>query len=315
MKSVVHKYPIISFFTLSVLISWAGWVPYAASKVGLLNLNIPSEIIWLAEFGPSLSAIIITALIYGRTGTTSLLKRLLMWKTSIKWYFFAILVTPILIFTSIGIDVLFFKATYDFSLLSQWDINFINRTAAFTPSMGIITQLVSFMKTSTFATGLVFLVLALTNGGLSEEVGWRGFALSKFQNRPYNFLVSSLFVACLWALWHTGTLFWQTVFTSAFSEGISFASTYLFQYLLLVIPLSVLYTILYNGTNGSILLSIILHAFYNISISIFATALPNFPMIILVVLLWIFAILLTIILWKNSKYNKSYFNETNKAST
>ncbi|MCZ7611913.1 MAG: hypothetical protein M5U17_17370 [Ignavibacterium sp.] len=43
--------------------------------------------------------------------------------------------------------------------------------------------------------------------------------------------------------------------------------------------------ILYNGTNGSILLSIILHAFHNISISIFATALPNFPMIILVVLL------------------------------
>ncbi|HUN03200.1 MAG TPA: hypothetical protein PLS00_10125, partial [Niabella sp.] len=132
-----------------------------------------------------------------------------------------------------------------------------------------------------------------------------GFALSKFQDKPYNFLVSSLFVALLWAFWHTGTLFWQTVFTANFSEGISFASTYLFQYLLLVIPLSVLYTFLYNGTNGSILLSIILHAFYNISISIFATALPNFPMIILVVLLWIFAILLTIILWKKSKYNKA----------
>ena len=315
MKSIVRKYPVITFFTLAVLISWAGWIPYAASKAGLLRLNIPSEIIWLAEFGPSLSAIIITALIYGKTEVKSLLKRLLIWKTHIKWYFFAILVTPILILASIGIDILFLNTTYDFSLLSQWDTNFINRTEAFTPSMGLITQLVSFMHTGTFATGLVFLVLALTNGGLSEEIGWRGFALNKFQNKPYNFLVSSLFVALLWAFWHTGTLFWQTVFTSTFSEGISFAAVYLFQYLLLVIPLSVLYSFLYNATNGSILLSIILHASYNISISVFATALPNFPMIILVILLWIFAILLTIILWKKSKYNKTYPNETNEVSS
>lgn len=74
MKSIVRKYPVITFFTLAVLISWAGWIPYAASKAGLLRLNIPSEIIWLAEFGPSLSAIIITALIYGKTNTISLLK-------------------------------------------------------------------------------------------------------------------------------------------------------------------------------------------------------------------------------------------------
>ena len=33
MKSVVRKYPVITLpFTLSVLISWAGWIPYAASK-------------------------------------------------------------------------------------------------------------------------------------------------------------------------------------------------------------------------------------------------------------------------------------------
>lgn len=311
----MKKYPLLVFFILSLLISWTGWIPYAASKAGLVNLNIPSEIIWIAEFGPSFSAIIITAFFYGKSDVKKLLKSLLMWKTSFKWYFFAILITPFLILVSIGFDILFFNTTYDFSLLSQWDNNFINRTEAFSPSVGIITQLVSFMHTGTFATGLVLLVLAITNGGFSEELGWRGFALSKFQDKPFNFIVSSLFVAFLWALWHTGTLFWQTVFTSTFSEGILFALTYLSQYLLLVIPLSVLYTFLYNGTNGSILLSIILHAFYNISISIFATALPNFPMILFVILLWVFAILLTIILWKKSKYNKTYSNEANKASS
>lgn len=305
---MMRKYPIVSFFTLAILISWAGWIPYAAAQAGIIQLKIPSELIWLAEFGPTLSAIIVTFFIYGKTGLKDLQKRLLLCKVRLRWYFFAILITPILIILSLCIDSLIFKTTYDFSLLNDWDNNFIKRTEAFTPSMGIITYLVDFMKQGTFATGIVFLLLALTNGGLSEEIGWRGFALKEFQNRPFNILLSSLFISLLWALWHTGTLFWQTVMTSTLTEGFTFAISYLLQYLLLVFPLSIIYTVLFNGTKGSILLSIILHAFYNISISIFATALPNFPMLTFVIILWIFSGILMLTLWKNETYNKSKKN-------
>lgn len=302
---LIQKFPILTFFTLALLISWAGWIPYAASQAGLLKLKIPSEITWLAEFGPSLSAIILALVIHGKVGFKRLFGRLSFWKVNLKWYLFAFFITPVLILASIGIDTLLFKTTYDLTLLNQWDNNFIHRTEAFTPSMGIITMLVSFMKTGSIATGLVFLILALTNGGLSEEIGWRGFALNKFQAKPYNIIISSLLVAVLWAFWHTGTLFWQTVMTSNFIKGFTFAASYLLEYLLLVIPLSIIYTIQYNGTKGSILLSIILHAFYNISISVFATALPNFPMLTLVIVLWVFAAILTLIVWKNKTFNKS----------
>ena len=159
------------------------------------------------------------------------------------------------------------------------------------------------MKAGSFQTGLVFLLLGLVNGGLSEEIGWRGFALKAFQGKSYNILLSSILVAIIWALWHTATVFWKTIMTTSFSEGLIFAITYLLQYLLLMIPLSVLYTILNNGTRGSILHAVLLHAFYNISISIFATALPNFPMLLFVSVLWLLSIVLLYVYWKKGKFS------------
>jgi membrane protease YdiL (CAAX protease family) len=300
----MRKYPITTFFLLAILISWAGWIPYAASKAGLLRVKIPSEIIWIAEFGPTLSAICITLWFSGKADLKMLFKRIFMWRVNINWYLFAILIIPALILLSLGIDILLFHTKYDFSLLNNWNDNFIKRTEAFTPSIGIITSLVSIMKSGVITTGIIFLILALTNGGLSEEVGWRGFALIKYQERNYNFIISSLFVSLLWAFWHTGTLFWQTLMTSTLLDGLTFTVSYLFQYLLLVIPLSFIYTFLSDGTKGSILLPIIFHAFYNISISIFATALPNFPMVTLVIVLWIFAFLLTVMVWRKNIINK-----------
>lgn len=305
MRSFIKKYPVSTFFALAILISWAGWIPYAAAQSGILNIGIPSEIIWLAEFGPTLAACLVVWHIYGQSGLKDLRRRLTLWKVNFKWYVFAIGCTPALIMLSLAADRILFATTFDLSLLNAWDINFIKRTEAFAPSMGIITALVAFMKTGALATGITFLVLALTNGGLSEEIGWRGFALQAFQNKAYNLLLSSLLVALLWAFWHTGTLFWQTIMTSGFAGGLQFAVSYLLQYLLLVLPLSVMYSVLYNGTDGSIFLSIILHAFYNISISVFATALPNFPMLTFVILLWIFSIVLIVLLWKKKKFNKS----------
>ena len=38
-------------------------------------------------------------------------------------------------------------------------------------------------------------------GPLSEEIGWRGYALERLQTR-WNALTSSLIVGLVWALWH-----------------------------------------------------------------------------------------------------------------
>ena len=138
--------------------------------------------------------------------------------------------------------------------------------------MGLITQLVSFC-TQDFCYRTCLLILALTNGGLSgRDRLYMDFALSKFQVKPYNFFsfqVCSLLL--LWAFWHTGTLFWQTVFTANFSEEFHLHQLIFFQYLL---PWDgALYHIyirfMLNGTNGNSSSAAILPPHMdNISISI-----------------------------------------------
>jgi membrane protease YdiL (CAAX protease family) len=66
--------------------------------------------------------------------------------------------------------------------------------------------------------------------------------------------------------------------TSDLPTALRFAATYLVQHLILVIPLAVLYTRLYHGTGGSLLLSMLLHASYNMTVTIVATAWPGFPL-------------------------------------
>ncbi len=285
----IKQYPILVFFLLALLISWAGWIPYAAVEANLLDWIVPAEVIWIAEFGPSLAALVITFWLNGKQGLKKLWIGLTKWKVKYFWYVFAILLTPAIILLTLAISSVFTGISYDLANLSQWDTNFITRTEAFTPSLGIISGISQMMKNGPLATAFFFLLLSITNGGLSEEIGWRGFALDRWLENKRGLLISSFFVSILWAFWHTGTLFWKTILTTNLQEASIFAITYLFQYMLLVFPLSILYTILYEGSGRSILLAVLFHAFYNISIAVFATALPNFPMLTFVLVLWVLA--------------------------
>ena len=84
---------------------------------------------------------------------------------------------------------------------------------------------------------LLFLVLTLTDG-LGEEVGWRGYALPRLQERLTTALASVL-LGLVWAAWHP-TLFWTL---GAVLEG------HPFSLLLEVVPTAVLFTWVFNHTG------------------------------------------------------------------
>lgn len=83
-----------------------------------------------------------------------------------------------------------------------------------------------------------------------EEIGWRGFALPRLQAK-YTALASSLIVGTLWGLWHLPLLL---------MKDYPMASYPAIPFFVGIIAASVLYTWIFNGTRGSILLVTLFHA-------------------------------------------------------
>jgi membrane protease YdiL (CAAX protease family) len=93
---------------------------------------------------------------------------------------------------------------------------------------------------------MVFVIQSL-GSSLGEELGWRGLALPLLQSR-YRALAASLLIGLMWGLWHL-PLYW---FDHAGFEGF-------ISFLLLITLDAVIYTWIYNRTQGSLLLVVMFH--------------------------------------------------------
>ncbi|QCC49571.1 CPBP family intramembrane metalloprotease (plasmid) [Halobellus limi] len=91
-------------------------------------------------------------------------------------------------------------------------------------------------------------------GGGNEELGWRGFALPYLQER-YSALVSSLIIGVVWAVWHAPA--------GIIERGVTGWAVDLPIYAVIVIGISIVATLLYNSTGGSVLLTMVFHAGVN----------------------------------------------------
>jgi len=160
----VRSSPVSAFFLLTFLISWSTWglgrvlIPGAGTGIRFTIHN-------LGLCGPTLAALLLSGLLYGREGAFDLLKRIGRWRAGIGWYLCAILSTLALGLAARGIHSLAFSGTPALNLQIMW---------------------------------VQMLVLP---SGLPEEYGWRGFALPHLLKRR-SALASSLIIAVFWVLWH-----------------------------------------------------------------------------------------------------------------
>jgi membrane protease YdiL (CAAX protease family) len=127
-------------------------------------------------------------------------------------------------------------------------------------------------------------------GPLSEEIGWRGYALGRLQTR-WDALTSSLIVGLVWALWHL-PLF-MMVGTSQHELGIPFIG-----FLVGFMASSIFYTWLYNNTKQSLWSAILLHWLFTYAAQVLSSGvirsplynwleyLPYVTMAAIVVLIW-----------------------------
>ncbi|HSN23841.1 MAG TPA: CPBP family intramembrane glutamic endopeptidase, partial [Methylomicrobium sp.] len=107
-------------------------------------------------------------------------------------------------------------------------------------------------------------------GPLSEEIGWRGYALERLQTR-WNALTSSLMVGLAWGLWHLPLFF--MVGTSQHELGIPFIG-----FLVGMMANSILYTWLYNNTKQSLWSAILLHWLYTYAAQVVSSGVTRSPL-------------------------------------
>jgi membrane protease YdiL (CAAX protease family) len=105
------------------------------------------------------------------------------------------------------------------------------------------------------SVGMIFLIFSMNaiHGGLSEEPGWRGFALPRLQGR-FSSLTSSIILGVLWAIWHAPARFGGI-------EAKTLEDTLIEWVLILFV--TVIITWFYNRTKGSILVAALFHASMN----------------------------------------------------
>jgi membrane protease YdiL (CAAX protease family) len=111
---------------------------------------------------------------------------------------------------------------------------------------------------------LTLAATALYGGPLGEEAGWRGFALPRLQKR-FDPLLASVWLGLAWGLWHL-PLHVTGYYNQAFGDPISGLLMRTFT----TLPLTLIFTWLYNRTRGNLLVMVCLHTAVNVTSSLIA---------------------------------------------
>ena len=165
-RTLVQRHPVLAFFVLTFAISWLAAAIIAAPR--LARGEALSQTSGLLMFpvmllGPSISGLVMTRIINGRSGTRDLLSRMRRIAVGPGWYA-TLLIPPGLILT-----VLFCMKEFV--------------SPIFAPG--------------SFLVGIAFGIPA----GLLEEIGWTGYAFPKMcQNASA--VTASILLGLLWSLWH-----------------------------------------------------------------------------------------------------------------
>jgi uncharacterized protein len=225
--NLARRYPVASYLFAAVTISYVlGIGAYLLFKnvQALLGTNVPHVNDLGLKFGPSLAGLLITWLIAGGEGVRRLLGRLVKWRGSATLYVCAVVVPPVTIVAAL---LLRGHAT---------ELSAVNPASA----LGVF---VAQLAINTFL-----------GGGLSEELGWRGF-MTPHLSRRRTPLVASLIVAVAWFAWHIPAYLLTS--KAEVDPILPFAA--------IAFPLSVFLTWLYFRSGESLLFPVLFHASINAS--------------------------------------------------
>jgi membrane protease YdiL (CAAX protease family) len=222
---MIKRYLTVAYFVLAYAFSWAFWLPLAACSHDLIPVRLPAPVFYnLAALGPVLAAIIVSGIEGGSPAIRALLGKVLKWRVGVRWYLAALLGYPVLFLIGSGLDVLLGGNP-------SW------------PPPDLIDLHMPYW----------FLLLIMPPFVLGEEIGWRGYALTRIQTGR-SALAASLILGVLWALWHVPSFLMRNSLHQ---------NTPFLPWTLWICLMTIVFTWLYNNTGGSVLLAWLYHVTMN----------------------------------------------------
>ena len=281
MKTLITRYSLISF----VVIAYAGQfiIRFWEASEGGFEPGLSFILDVVAVASPTIAAIVAIAISQGRPGLRNYYRRIFAWRIHPKWYLAAVLLPIGLYLAAFGLYVML-GGTFPSGFSPE--VRLAQATPLVAPHLQLLlawTQNIPLL----LVPFIVLPVFALFGGG-QEEAGWRGFMLPVLQTR-FNAFVSSLIVAVTWTFWHLPLFI---------LPGYPQNNIPILGYLLHIIPLTILFTWLYNSSNGSALVCVLCHGMFNaigfVTIQIVTLSnLPD-PQVFLLGLEWLLAITLVV---------------------
>ncbi len=220
----------LSFFALTFALSWLIWIPLVLSHFHIGPFRVAEEtsaaVRLLGVLMPAAAAMLLCAAAGGRAAVRRLLAPLGRWRVGWTWWAAAVLFQPVLL---VACGLVY------------------NQLGGRPPVSALPVA-----SAGAMAVNIFFLLLAT----LGEEIGWRGLALPALQQR-HSALRASVVLGLVTATWHIP--FWLLLDT--FDQ---FGVGYLVLNYLMILPMTVYITWLFNGGRASLLLPVAFHVSFNI---------------------------------------------------
>jgi membrane protease YdiL (CAAX protease family) len=165
-EAIIRRYPVVTYFALTFLISWTGALAVAAPHL-IRDEPLPKMtgilMFPVMLLGPSFAGVVLTRIVDGKSGLRVLFSQMFRAWVPLRWYT-PLLLPPVLVLTVLLILERFVSPVY---------------------------------APNRFFMGILFGIPA----GFLEEIGWMGYAFPKMRSES-NGLVPSILLGLLWAVWH-----------------------------------------------------------------------------------------------------------------
>lgn len=227
---------IYAFLIVTFLWSWTNWmIGLNHLSEGMNQESIGKFLIFffVGVYGPTVGALITTLYFNGSRGVFELIKKLVIWRVSFKYYLYIILLPLLFVIIGIVLYSQFIGDTGDFDKMAFLSIPMI-------------------------------LWAGFYAGPLGEELGWRGFLLPELQ-KSFSNLKSAIIIGFIWFIWHI-PLWWAPFGTLVSGEPLSFLPV--LTYFAMIMCLSIIITWLVIRSKGSVLIALLFHLSINAGIAL-----------------------------------------------